>query len=114
MGRQDCARDCRVVYIIEDNASPHTKAKRFSGKARQMYNGRVQVVDWPPLSPDLNRIERCWGHLKDRFQTLRAESHDGQPSRATIVDETTLSWRQLPQRIIMLSARDSRRSFSNA
>ncbi|ORX97804.1 hypothetical protein BCR34DRAFT_160090 [Clohesyomyces aquaticus] len=48
----------RIVYIIEDNASPHVKAKRFSINERRRYNGRVRVVRWLPYSPNLNRIER--------------------------------------------------------
>ena len=90
----------RVVYIVEDNASPHVKAKRFAGKARERYNGRIRIVDWPPLSPDLNRIERCWDPLKDQFERLRAVSHERQLSRLAIVSEVTQSWHQLPQRTI--------------
>ncbi|KAF2176555.1 hypothetical protein K469DRAFT_401135 [Zopfia rhizophila CBS 207.26] len=46
----------RPVYIIEDNAPSHIKAKRLAVEERQKYPG-VYVVDWPALLPDLNKRE---------------------------------------------------------
>jgi hypothetical protein len=47
----------REVYIIEDNAPPHAKAKRLSVN-RRVELACINVVDWPTQSPDLNKIER--------------------------------------------------------
>jgi transposase len=64
----------RIVYMVEDNASLHTKAKRLSEslKAYPDYDGRVFTVGWPLRSPDLNKIEKCWDPIKDLFERLRA------------------------------------------
>jgi len=83
----------RKVYIIEDNASPHTKARRWSKEERERYGGAIICIDWPPNSPDLNRIERIWDPLKDEFETLRRT----QLARIAIKQRLTESWVNLPQ-----------------
>jgi transposase len=83
----------RKVYIIEDNASPHTKARRWSKEERERYGGAIICIDWPPNSPDLNRIERIWDPLKDDFERLRST----QLSREAIERRLIDSWRALPQ-----------------
>jgi transposase len=67
----------RLVYCVEDNASPHSKAKRLSLSLRAYpdYNGKVFILDWLARSPDLNKIERCWDSIKDLFEKLRAQHH---------------------------------------
>ncbi|KIV85569.1 hypothetical protein PV11_01248 [Exophiala sideris] len=72
----------KEVWIVEDNASPHTTAaikeqewrNNFSIRAVQMPGG----PGWPAKSPDLNMIEPCWCDLKDeshpRFWKLHGDS----------------------------------------
>jgi hypothetical protein len=83
----------RKVYIIEDNASPHTKAKRWSREEREQYGGAIVCIDWPPNSPDLNRIERIWDPLKDDFEKLRSTQLSREAIKRRLID----SWRALPQ-----------------
>ena len=50
------------MFLQQDNAPPHVSRatnKFFSKK-------RLQVIDWPPNSPDLNPIENAWSVLKDK------------------------------------------------
>lgn len=91
----------RQVYIIEDNAGVHAKAKRWSKDLRSQYNGWVKCVDWPALSPDLNRIERIWDSLKDDFEKLRS----AQLSRMAIKDRLIESWRSTTQSKIDIECR---------
>ena len=29
--------------------------------------GNVEIIEWPACSPDLNPVEHCWQHLKDKM-----------------------------------------------
>jgi transposase len=50
--------------VILDNATFHHR-----GRVVQLIEAAgCQVVYLPPYSPDLNRIEKCWGWLKSRIR----------------------------------------------
>ena len=44
----------------QDNAPPHTARITID----TLEENRIQVLDWPPYSPDLNPIENLWVYLK--------------------------------------------------
>ena len=63
-----------ATIFMHDNAPIH-KAERV---AQYFEDNSIQVLDWPPYSPDLNPIEHCWFPLKKavhaaEFDTLRGE-----------------------------------------
>lgn len=53
-------------WVIIDNATFH-----HGGRIAELIEGvRCKVVYLPAYSPDLNRIEKCWGWLKSRIRKL--------------------------------------------
>jgi hypothetical protein len=47
--------------FMQDNASPHKAALTLE----DMKERGIQVIEWPPYSPDLNPIEWVWNKMKD-------------------------------------------------
>jgi hypothetical protein len=54
--------------FMQDNAPIHNAriVKEF------LEDLAVNVMDWPPYSPDLNPIEHCWFPLKNNMHTVQA------------------------------------------
>jgi DDE superfamily endonuclease/Transposase len=52
------------LFFMQDNAKAH-----YAAVTRQELQERqIQVIEWPPFSPDLNPIETVWNKMKDYIQ----------------------------------------------
>lgn len=69
-------------YFQQDNAPCHKSRKTVGWLAQK----NVNVLDWPPYSPDLNPIENLWSIVKKRIQTVPRHS------KAAVVSSTISEW----------------------
>jgi hypothetical protein len=60
--RKSCGR---TPTFIQDNASPHKKDTTLDG----LKDAGLKVLEWPPLSPDLNPMENVWSLMVQRLYT---------------------------------------------
>ncbi len=58
----------REVWLIEDNAPPHTKANRLCND--EVVQQGIRKLTWPPNSPDLHAIENVFTDLKKKVHDL--------------------------------------------
>ena len=74
-------------YLFQQDNAPAHNAKRTKAWLNEQH---VQIISWPPNSPDLNPIENLWGILKRRIE-------DKNPKTKTDLITTALKeWEKLP------------------
>ena len=70
-------------WVILDNATFH-----HGGRIAELIQAEgAQVVYLPPYSPDLNRIEKCWGWLKSRIRKQRRNATSLREAMETVLKQ---------------------------
>lgn len=87
----------RGMLFMQDNAPIHTAIK-----VREWFQARrINLIDWPPYSPDLNPIEHIWFHLKAKVLELYPElnhlSGGTDSIREKLEQALQEAWEVLPQ-----------------
>ena len=58
------------LIFMQDNARPHPHTAKL---VKNYYDeNNVDVLDWPPQSPDLNPIEQIWAIMKQELYTQKS------------------------------------------
>jgi len=76
------------IVFQHDNDSKHTSRMATNWLKE---NG-IEVLDWPPQSPDLNPIEHLWWHLKRRL----AGYEDAPTSMHELWTRVEMEWEAIP------------------
>lgn len=79
-----------TLLFQQDNCSVHTAAVVQDWFSRKP---EIEVINWPPATPDLNIIENVWAELKRR----RREKYANQPPRNQdqLWDQVVETWEEL-------------------
>ena len=85
---QQCKRKRPETIVQEDNAPSH--AHWYTKYTYSIHN--LAYLLWPPNSPDLNAIEKCWWYLK-----LRTTFYGAPTSKKEAEKAWRKAWRELPQ-----------------
>lgn len=63
----------RPCIFQQDNAAVHT-----AHEVHELFHAQhLQVLDWPPRSPDLNIIEHVWHYLKEAMRGAACGEEQG-------------------------------------
>lgn len=58
--------------FMQDNSPVHTAGNVMALLSRQNF----ELMDWPPLSPDLNPIENVWSYMENNWPTIHPRNVD--------------------------------------
>ena len=81
--------------FIQDNAPGHA-ARKTNEEIQQR---RIPTMSWPPYSPDLNPIEKCWLWLKRRVDK-RFDEYRKKPSYNTLRMWVKEAWEEMPNEFV--------------
>ena len=85
--------------FMHDNASVHT-----AGIVRELLTSLgVQVMIWPPYSPDLNPIENLWGLMKAEIYKLYPEleqADDTEDTLTNLIEAAKEAWHTIDSTVL--------------
>jgi DDE superfamily endonuclease/Transposase len=79
------------IVFQHDNDPKHTSRKATEWLKMK----EIEVLDWPPQSPDLNPIGHLWQHLKGRLSTYESEPS----SISELWCRVESGWNKIPVRV---------------
>ena len=89
-----------VRWIFQqDNAKPHTAkiVKQYLDTKQREWGGRLEIMEWPSQSPDLNPIENAWSFIKRKLRHREKKPSSHQDLYQQIFE----IWREFPSRILI-------------
>ena len=59
------------LTLMQDSAPAHASASTRA----DLRERSIQIITWPPFSPDLNPIENCWNWMKNYQDKMWGDSY---------------------------------------
>jgi hypothetical protein len=81
------------LIFMQDNARPHT-ARVVTD---YYHENNVQMLDWPPQSPDLNPIEQVWAIMKQKLYSQKSFPKN----KSELIASFFKIWEELPPRLFV-------------
>jgi hypothetical protein len=81
------------LIFMQDNARPHT-ARVVTD---YYHENNVQMLDWPPQSPDLNPIEQIWAIMKEKLYSQKSFPKN----RDELITSFFRIWNELPASLLV-------------
>jgi len=60
------------------------------------FDGKLQIMEWPSQSPDLNPIESVWAYIKKQLQKRPSKPSSFNHLFEVVVEE----WQSIPSRVL--------------
>jgi transposase len=89
--------------FMQDNASTHTARVVQNWLRNWAEEHRVELLDWPPYSPDLNPIENLWAILKENIIKAYPELSDLPKNDETLqklCEAAVAVWEEIKDRVL--------------
>jgi transposase len=78
---------------MQVNARPHT----VRVVTDYYHENNVQMLDWPPQSPDLNPIEQIWAIMKQKIYTQKSFPEN----KSELIASFFRIWDELPESLLV-------------
>ena len=91
------------MAFIQDNASVHKSCSVQEWLIDFNQSAGLELIDWPPYSPDLNPIENVWKLLKEaincKFPNLK-DLPKNEESLQALIRAAIICWDELEERVL--------------
>jgi transposase len=99
--KRHLAQSDRVILLADNYPTHHAK-----GAIRFLRSHNIDMVFSPPYSGDLNVIELCWHHWKDKLSRYTLKGNQGSPS---FLKNSVSAWNDVPVQTIKKTVRQFER-----